>query len=46
MVLRPGPMTTSEQAATSGGPVAQVPVALGGEGVVTTSASRQAPGCT
>jgi hypothetical protein len=27
-------MTTSEQAATSGGPVAQVPVALGGEGVV------------
>ena len=28
------PMTTSEQAAASGGPVAQVPVALGGEGVV------------
>ena len=28
------PMTTSEQAAARGGPVAQVPVALGGEGVV------------
>ena len=28
------PMTASEQAAASGGPVAQVPVALGGEGVV------------
>ena len=28
------PMTTSEQAAASGGPVTQVPVALGGEGVV------------
>ena len=28
------PMTASEQAAARGGPVAQVPVALGGEGVV------------
>jgi phosphate transport system substrate-binding protein len=28
------PMTASEQAAVSGGPVAQVPVALGGEGIV------------
>ena len=28
------PMTASERAAASGGPVAQVPVALGGEGVV------------
>ena len=28
------PMSASEQAAASGGPVAQVPVALGGEGVV------------
>ena len=28
------PMTASEQAAASGGPVAQVPVALGGEGIV------------
>ncbi len=40
------PMTASEQAAASGGPVAQVPVALGGEGVVYNPASRQAPGCT
>jgi phosphate transport system substrate-binding protein len=28
------PMTTSEQAAAKGGPVTQVPVALGGEGIV------------
>jgi ABC-type phosphate transport system substrate-binding protein len=28
------PMTTSEQAAAKGGPITQVPVALGGEGVV------------
>ena len=28
------PMTASEQAAAGGGPVAQVPVALGGEGIV------------
>jgi phosphate transport system substrate-binding protein len=28
------PMTTSEQAAAKGGPITQVPVALGGEGVI------------
>ena len=40
------PMTASEQAAAKGGPITQVPVALGGEGVVYNLTSRRAPGCT
>jgi phosphate transport system substrate-binding protein len=40
------PMTAAEQAAARGGPVTQVPVDLGGEGIVYNLSSRQAPGCT
>jgi phosphate transport system substrate-binding protein len=40
------PMTAAEQAAAKGGPITQVPVALGGEGVVYNLSSRPVPGCT
>ena len=40
------PMTASEQAGATGGPITQVPVDLGGEGVIyNLSASRPEPGC-
>jgi phosphate transport system substrate-binding protein len=40
------PMTATEQAAARGGPVTQVPVDLGGEGIAYNSACPRAPGCT
>ena len=40
------PMTASEQAAAKGGPVTQVPVALGAKASPTTYPSRPGPGCT
>ena len=40
-------MTAAEQAAATGGPVTQVPVDLGGEGIAyNLPPARPAPGCT
>ena len=40
------PMTAAEQAAATGGPVTQIPVDLGGEGIAYNLSLRPAPGST
>jgi phosphate transport system substrate-binding protein len=40
------PMTAAEQAAAKGGPITQVPVDLGGEGIAYNLSLPAAPGCT